>query len=243
MRAPEYRALVRAAARLYRKAGHYPHHFARGKLGLDPVFPALLCRGLIPDGARVLDLGCGQGCLEALLIAAGKQFDAGIWPEGWPAPPRNLTLHGIELQERASDWARTAFGSQATILTGDIHDMTLPYADVVVVLDVLHYMDRPTQGRVLVRIVRALRGNGLLLLRVNDAGAGLRFQVTRFADKISTLLGGRGLPSQHDRPATEWKELLETAGFQVASDPMSAGTPFATVLLTARLGPSAKPQA
>jgi SAM-dependent methyltransferase len=240
MRAPEYRALVRAAACPYRKAGHYPYHFACGKLGLDPVFPALLSRGLIPDGARVLDLGCGQGCLEALLIAAGKQFDAGIWPEGWRAPPRNITLHGIELQERTANWARTALGSEAIILTGDMHELTLPYADVVVLLDVLHYMDRPTQGRVLARIARALRGDGLLLLRISDAGAGLPYVLTRFADKVSSLLRGQGYPSQYDRPATEWKELLETAGFQVASDPMSAGTPFATVLLTARLSPSAR---
>jgi SAM-dependent methyltransferase len=238
MTPPQYRELVHAAAALYRDAGRYPYYFACGKLGYDPVFPALLSRGLIPDGARVLDLGCGQGCLEALLIAARRQFDAGNWPAGWPAPPREPRLHGIELQDRVASWGRSAFAGRATIVTGDIKDATLPDADVVVILDVLHYLDRQAQDRVLARVARALRGDGLLLLRVGDSSAGLPFLVTRLADKVSTLLRGQGAPALHNRPALEWKALLEAAGFQVVSDPMSGGTPFANVLLTARLSPS-----
>lgn len=238
MTPPEYRQLVHAAAALYRDVGRYPFHFACGKLGYDPVFPALLSRGLIPDGARVLDLGCGQGCLEALLIAARRQFDAGIWPAGWPAPPQQVWLHGIELQNRVANWGRAAFGDRAHIVTGDLNDIALPEADVVVILDVLHYLDRHAQGRILTRIVRALHGGGLLLLRVGDANAGLPFLITRLADKMSTLLRGQGTPALHSRPALEWKALLESAGFQVASDPMSGGTPFANVLLTAQLTPS-----
>ena len=239
MTPPEYRQLVRAAAALYRDVGRYPYHFACGKLGYDPVFPALLSRGLIPDGARVLDLGCGQGCLAALLIAARRQFDAGIWPAGWPAPPRDLELHGIELQDRVANWGRAAFGHRANVVTGDLNDVALPDADVVVILDVLHYLDRQAQGRVLARIVRALRGGGLLLFRVDDAGAGLPFLVTRLADIASTLVRGQGSPQRHSRPASEWQTLLESAGFQVVSDPMSSGTPFANVLLTGRLSPPA----
>lgn len=239
MTPPEYRRLVQAAAALYRGVGRYPYHFARGKLGADPVFPALLSGGLIADGARVLDLGCGQGCLEALLLAAQQQFDAGDWPVGWPAPPQNLHLRGIELQDRVADWGRKAFGDRATIDTGDLNDIVLPEADVVVILDVLHYLDREAQGRIVARIARALRGQGLLLLRVGDAGAGLPFLVTRLADKVSTLLRGQGLPAHHTRPVSEWKALLESAGFLTSSAPMSDGTPFSNVLLTARLSSSA----
>jgi len=138
-----------------------------------------------------------------------------------------------------ANWGRLAFGDRATIITGDLHNVSLPEADVVVILDVLHYLNREAQGRILARIARALRGNGLLLLRVGDANAGLPFLVTRLADKMSTLLRGQGTPALHNRPALEWKALLESAGFQVDSDPMSGGTPFANVLLTARLLPSA----
>ena len=54
----------------YRSAGHFAWRFARGKLGMDPVFQHLMSRGLITPRARVLDIGCGQGLLASLLRAA-----------------------------------------------------------------------------------------------------------------------------------------------------------------------------
>jgi hypothetical protein len=106
----EYAALVEAAASLYRRAGRHPYHFARGKLGHDPVFPWLLRSGLLPDRARILDLGCGQGVLGALLVAARMQRESGAWRKGWPLPPASFRLHGIELQKRAAQWAQAALG-------------------------------------------------------------------------------------------------------------------------------------
>jgi hypothetical protein len=68
----EVRALLKSAVRPYLAAGLYPYFFARGKLGYDPVYLSLLRRGAFPDGARILDLGCGQGLLSAVLIAARR---------------------------------------------------------------------------------------------------------------------------------------------------------------------------
>ena len=69
----EVRARLRSAARPYLAAGLYPYFFARGKLGCDPVFVSLLRCGRFPGGARIPDLGCGQGVLAAVLIAARRQ--------------------------------------------------------------------------------------------------------------------------------------------------------------------------
>ena len=66
-------ALLEAASRPYAAGSRFDWHFARGKLKRDPVYFALLRMGLIPDRARVLDLGCGQGTLLALLAAAQAQ--------------------------------------------------------------------------------------------------------------------------------------------------------------------------
>lgn len=74
-------ALLERAARPYRAAGLHPWLFARGKLGRDPLFAGLLRLGLIPHRARLLDLGCGQGLLTALLLAA----EASARDIGWPA--------------------------------------------------------------------------------------------------------------------------------------------------------------
>ena len=61
---------IDAASAPYRRVGRFAWHFARGKLGMDPVFRYLLRHGLIRPGARVLDIGCGQGLLASLVHAA-----------------------------------------------------------------------------------------------------------------------------------------------------------------------------
>lgn len=65
-----FRTLAREAAGGYPRRDPFARHFAYGKLTGDPAFAHLLRAGLFPDGARVLDLGCGQGVLPALLLAA-----------------------------------------------------------------------------------------------------------------------------------------------------------------------------
>ena len=44
---------------------------------------------------------------------------------------------------------------------------------------------------------------------------------------------GHGVPTLHCRPASEWIATLRRLGFSVEAMPMSAGTPFANVLLVA----------
>jgi hypothetical protein len=58
-----------AACAPYRRSGRFAWHFARGKLGRDPVFRGMLERGDLPASARVVDIGCGQGLLASLLQA------------------------------------------------------------------------------------------------------------------------------------------------------------------------------
>jgi SAM-dependent methyltransferase len=232
----EVRALLRSAARPYLAAGLYPYFFARGKTGYDPVYVSLLRSGVIPDGARILDLGCGQGVLEAVLIAARRQYESGAWPMGWPAPPAPAQMHGIELQEHLANWARIALAGGASVRTGDLRHAELPDADAVFILDVLHYLEPEAQRRVLEQVAHALRAGGTLFMRVADVAAGLRFGFTRVADWFSALARGQWNLPHHHRSLAEWTTMLHTLGFAVEAEPMSAGTPFANVLLTAHAG-------
>jgi SAM-dependent methyltransferase len=106
-----YERLVDRATDPYRPAGRLPYHFARGKLRQDPVFFALLAQGLLPKAGQLTDLGCGQGSLIAILLAARSAQAAGQWPDDWPAPPAGLQLYGVDLRPAAVRYAKTAFGS------------------------------------------------------------------------------------------------------------------------------------
>ena len=213
-----FRALARRAAARYPARDRTARHFAFGKLTRDPVFVYLLRSGLIAPGARLLDLGCGQGVLAALLAEA--QVKVG-------------RIVGIDLRPRDVERARSAVPG-AEFIQGDIRTAAFGTADRVVILDVLHYVDFVAQEDVLRRVRDALDGGGVLLLRVADASTSLRFRFTVAVDRAVMALRGQRFARLYSRPAAEWQALLESLGFRVETAPMSEGTPFANVLLVAR---------
>jgi SAM-dependent methyltransferase len=225
--------LAHIAATRYRPSGRFAYYFARGKLGSDPVFAALLARGLIPEGARLLDLGCGQGLLAAWLDAARASHRGGQWPESWPAPPRLSAFRGIELMPRDVERARRALGALAQIECADIRSAAYGEADVVIVLDVLHYMDRSAQQQVLQRVRASIGPAGVLLLRVGNAAGGWQFRVSRWMDAAVLYLRGHRQGRLYCRTLPDWSATLAICGFAAQAIPMSAGTPFANVLLVA----------
>lgn len=222
------------AAERYRPAGRFAYYFARGKLGGDPVFTALLARGLVPDGARLLDLGCGQGLLAAWLDAARASHQAGNWPQTWPAPPRLRAFRGIELMPRDVERARRALGALAQIECADIRNAEYGAANVVIILDVLHYMNAASQEQVLRRVRSAIGASGVLLLRVGDAAGGWRFRASRWVDAAVLRARAHRQVQLYCRPLPAWSATLSACGFSVQAIPMSEGTPFANVLLVAK---------
>ena len=222
----------------YRAAGHFAWHFARGKLGMDPVFRHLIEQGHIRPGARVLDIGCGQGLLASLLTSSGTLARQGQWPATWPPAPAPARVTGIELMPRDVGRARSALvqlGDTAQFVCGDMRHTDFPAVDAVVILDVLHYITIAEQDQVLARVRAALPANGLLLLRVGDAGARLGFAVSQWVDAIVTRIRGHRVLPQYGRTLAAWSAQLQALGFEVRSQPMSAGTPFANVLLIAKV--------
>ncbi len=227
-------ALLDEASRPYRQVDLFAYFFARGKLRVDPVYSAILERGLLLERARILDLGCGQGLLTSWLRAAALMYDRGNWPDSWPAAPRPVSTRGIELMVRDVARAHRALGPEAGVTAGDIRDIDFGAADAVVVLDVLHYIPAPAQRQVLNRVRVALPSGGLLLLRISDADSGLRYRYTQWVDKVVMLLRGRSWLELHCRSLSEWQALLQDSGFRSEAVPMSRGTPFANILLIAR---------
>jgi ubiquinone/menaquinone biosynthesis C-methylase UbiE len=131
--------------------------------------------------------------------------------------------------------AKAALGDAAEFVCGDMRHIPFPEVDAVVILDVLHYITIPEQNEVLARVRRALRDDGRLLLRIGDASSRRGFVTSQWVDRVVTFVRGHRVVPQFGRTLADWTRQLEALGFEVHPQPMSAGTPFANVLLVARV--------
>lgn len=230
---PFFRHLTRRAADRFLQSGITPWEFARGKLTGDPVYRHALLAELGGREGTLLDIGCGQGLLLALVAEAQDMAKAGTWPASHGAPPRFSRLVGIELRQRVARNGARALEGEAEILTGDVRDTGLPPADVVVIFDVLHMLPIAEQD-VLLRQIRAiLPPHGRLYVRDADAAARWRFATVRLGNRLKAMFNGQLMPRFAFRTADAWVAALEAAGFRAEVRPMSHGTPFGNVLLVA----------
>jgi len=233
-----FKTLLDEASRPFRRGGHFAYHYARGKLSSDSIFREILRRGLFPAEGRYLDLGCGQGSLFAWLLAARKLYEQGNWPADWAPAPKPLALLGYELMQKDVDRAADGFGADHPVVDirqGDMCAVDFGQADVITILDALHYVDFSRQEDVLRRIRAALPPGGLFLTRVGDKSAGLPYHVCNWVDHAVTFVRGHRLPALYCRTLQEWVSLLESLGFSVETDPMNEGKPFANVMLVCRV--------
>lgn len=228
-----YAALVTAAGKRYRPAGRGPYFFSRGKLGRDPVFKAILTQGLIPDQARLADLGCGQGVLLTLLAVAQDPALRALWPAGLPPLPTLLAARGVDLRDDAIAAARVALGPTVPVAVQDIREAPLADCNVIVILDVLHYIDYAAQRELLARVFAALPPGGRFILRAGDGAGGAVFKFTLLTDWLVTLIRGNVQRRFWARRGDEWLQLVHDVGFRADLQQMDEGTPFANVLIVA----------
>jgi len=229
-------SIVTAASEAYQHTDGHALRFARSKLNRDRVFRYLLERGLIKPGATVLDIGCGQGLLASLLCAAASVGVTTRWPPGWAAAPLGAKVIGFDV--RACDVARAASiasfrDGTATFILGDMRRAKFPRCDVAVFFDSLHYIAIVEQDEVLRRAREALNPGGVILLRVGDTSAPLRYRLGAWIDRMTMSLHGGGMARVHGRPLAAWNTTLTGLGLDVQSCPMNGRGLFANRLIVA----------
>ena len=97
---------------------------------------------------------------------------------------------------------------------GDIRTVALPPAGLILILDVLQYLDAQEQGALLIRCASALTPGGLLLFRTHDRERGLQSKVTMAFDHLIFRLSHVGRPPVMLH-AGRYRSMLVEAGLQV----------------------------
>jgi SAM-dependent methyltransferase len=218
-----FKQLVAQAAAPYRRCGRFAWRWASGKLAGDTLFHTLVEQQLVPPAAHVLDLGCGQGLLAAWVLTAAEHALL-------PAP---ASWRGLDLNPRDIGHAQAAWGAHASFSCANICDTAFGKADLITVMDVLHYLPHAAQTQVLQRIAQALPAGGRLLLRVGDAEAGWAFRWSRWVDQLVILARSGRLCSLYPRSLPAWQQQLHALGFRVRALPRDGQRGFANVLLIA----------
>ena len=235
---PTFAALIQRASARYMAASITAWEFARGKLRGDPIYRSALCGNLLPSGRALVDVGCGQGLMLALLAEARRRADAEALPVGCRSFPQFVRLIGVEKRPRIARLARKALGPDAEILEQDAQSIATESCSVVLFFDVLHLLSSDDQESIVRAMAAALEPGGVILVRDADASAGWRFAAVRTVNRLKAFVLGAWRQEFHFRTKTEWIECFDRLGLDADVRPMAGRTPFANVLfrLTARQG-------
>jgi hypothetical protein len=222
-------ALVRRASDRYVGTTLTGWEFARGKLSGDPIYRRVLLGGVLPSGGTLVDIGCGQGLMMALLIEAQGAFRDSAWPATQLPPPQFDRFVGIETRPRVAGLARAALGDEAEILSGDVRRLTVPQSSAVLLFDVLQMLPRLEQNALLASL-RDMATKPVILIREADASSEWRFPLVRFGNRLKAIVNGSWRQSFAYRTRADWLNSLATLGFDV-EDCAVAGDRLGNVLL------------
>jgi SAM-dependent methyltransferase len=143
---------------------------------------------LVPAGAKVLDVGCGDGALDER-IAASR---------------RDVEISGIDVLVRPD----------ARIPVMPFDGRTIPYPDrafdAVILVDVLHHCDDPQA--VLAEAVRVSRS--CVILKDHTASGALSRLLLRFMDDVGNRRFDVALPYNY-WDERRWRETFERLGLSV----------------------------
>jgi SAM-dependent methyltransferase len=186
----------------------YPRMFARFKLQFDPMFndlPRMLAER--ENIKTIIDIGCGFGvpawwCLE-------QYKDANVY--GFDPYPERVRVAGF------------AIGDRGAVMVGWAPVLPVPPrpADVVLLLDMLHYLDDETATAVFQNSFQALAENGLLVTRFVIPPAAQPSWSWRLEDSRIKLVGRHPCYRSPERMT----ELVKEAGFVIIVNEVSTVNP------------------
>jgi uncharacterized protein (DUF2062 family)/energy-converting hydrogenase Eha subunit C len=200
---------------LFEKCPGFDRGFVRWKLRLDKIFGILAMEDL--GRGPAIDLGCGYGM--ALALAAFQQ------------PGRHLI--GCDLDKHRVGIAREALSPlKAELAVYDVRAFALRPAGLIMIIDVLQYLDSAEQQDLLKKCCSMLMPGGKLIFRIHDRNRKISSKLSLVLDKIIFRLSGINKRPTMLYPA-EYTGVLQTAGMKVKSQHFLNKLPLAHVLFIA----------
>jgi uncharacterized protein (DUF2062 family)/SAM-dependent methyltransferase len=190
--------------------------FVWWKVRLDRIFDVLLREDL--GSGLAVDLGCGYGL--ALLAANVVQ----------PGRP----LSGCDLDARRISAAQQALsGPGCRLSVADMVAFDIGQAQLLLIIDVLQFLDRDAQKALLSRCSEALTPGGSLIFRVPETRRGGKTLMTRWLDlAVFELAGSRVRPTH--LPAADYRRWLEDRDLAVRELHLGNRLPLSHVLFVAK---------
>ena len=130
---------------------------------------------IIPNNARIYDLGCGYGFLSCFLYLKSKSRE----------------VIGIDYDTDKIDIANNYFmfkdKKKINFFNENIIDFRLESPDIILLNDVLHYLNKDSQLKVLHHCMSNINKNGLIFIREGEKES-KRHIFTKFTELLSTKI-------------------------------------------------------
>ncbi len=193
--------------------------YIKGKIGTDPAYDAVY-EQLRGRSGPLWDAGCGLGLMAFYLRERGWTGDV----LGSDLSEEKIAL-GNEVARDHYAGVRLMVGSMTEPPEGFLGSVTL--------IDVLHYVDTPTQQRMLERVRTLVAPDGVAVIRFTARDRSWRYYATvleeLFVRGSGWISGGRICFPTCD----EVVNGFEAAGWQTTIRPLWGRTPFNSYLLVA----------
>lgn len=165
---------------------------------------------VIPQDAHVVDLGCGNGMMDyMLLMLSDKRSVLG------------MDYDENKIQVAQNNSARKQFSpGQIEFQAADLNHWEFQNGDVYILADVLHYMPENEQEYVIKQSVANINEGGMIIIRDADTSLEKKHRGTQFSEWQSTKLVGFNKTKDDNKQlyfgsAKDRISLLESLGLQV----------------------------
>jgi 2-polyprenyl-3-methyl-5-hydroxy-6-metoxy-1,4-benzoquinol methylase len=198
----------------------WDYYYTRAKLGSDPLYPGVL-QALRGSHAPLLDLGCGLGLLAHALRLDGQA----------------MAYRGVDNDAAKIKRAQKVAGKSGLADTRfevvDLAKGPPAHQGSVAILDVLQYLDAPTQRTLIGDAIGMLSPGARLVIRTTLGDASRRGRTSRVADRLANLIGWMQSRPRSYPDVDAMQNQLAESGLRTTFSPLYGNTPFNNWLIVA----------